>query len=176
MTLEKLPAIRGDLVRNDPGWETWCFIKLPVTEALKLWTCRNPIESTKERPNRNFQTQQREGKRTCMYCYTNDHKLLECTAVISLEKPKGILMRKKLCFNCTGPYHRSAECKSITTCQHCKKRYHPLHWYKTKGLKPEGVMPAHLHSGEGVIYPVVLIEIDGIKTHALLDTGAVSSP
>ena len=36
-------------------------------------------------------------------------------------------------------------------------------------------MTAHPHTGEGVIYPVVLIEIDGIKTHALLDTGAGSS-
>ena len=32
LTLEKLPTIRGDLVRNDPDWETWDFVKL--TEAL----------------------------------------------------------------------------------------------------------------------------------------------
>ena len=36
-------------------------------------------------------------------------------------------------------------------------------------------MTAHPHTGEGVIYPVALIEIDGIKTHILLDTGAGSS-
>lgn len=45
----------------------------------------------------------------------------------------------------------------------------------TKGLKPEGVMIGHPHSGEGVIYPVILTDIDGIKTHILLNTGTGSS-
>ena len=36
LTLEKLSAIRGDLVRNDPDWETWDFVKF--TEALRQWT------------------------------------------------------------------------------------------------------------------------------------------
>ena len=36
-------------------------------------------------------------------------------------------------------------------------------------------MTAHPRFSEGVIYPIVLIEIDGIKTHALLDAGAGSS-
>ena len=40
MTLDKLPGIRGDLVRTDPSWENWTFDKL--TEALRLWTRRNP--------------------------------------------------------------------------------------------------------------------------------------
>ena len=42
MTLDKLPAIRGDLVRTDDSWESWDFVKF--TEALRLWTRRNPIE------------------------------------------------------------------------------------------------------------------------------------
>ena len=41
MMLDKLPAIRGDLVRVDSEWEEWDFVKL--TDALKLWTRRNPI-------------------------------------------------------------------------------------------------------------------------------------
>ena len=32
-TLDKLLIIRGDLVRNDPEWETWDFVKF--TEALR---------------------------------------------------------------------------------------------------------------------------------------------
>ena len=36
MTLDKLPAIRGDLVRTDPDWESWDFAKL--SEAVRLWT------------------------------------------------------------------------------------------------------------------------------------------
>lgn len=37
MTLNKLPAIRGDLVRTDPDWESWDFASL--SEAIRL--CRN---------------------------------------------------------------------------------------------------------------------------------------
>ena len=32
MTLDKLPAVRGDLVRTDPDWERWNLAQL--TEAL----------------------------------------------------------------------------------------------------------------------------------------------
>ena len=42
MTLDKLPSIRGDLVRTDPEWEKWDFAKL--VEALNQWCRRNPIE------------------------------------------------------------------------------------------------------------------------------------
>jgi hypothetical protein len=45
MTLEKLPAIRGDLARNDTKWEDWTYIQL--TEALQFWTRRNPLDSPK---------------------------------------------------------------------------------------------------------------------------------
>ena len=48
MTLDKLPAIRGDLTRTDTSWENWTFDKL--TEALRLWTRRNPI--TRQNENR----------------------------------------------------------------------------------------------------------------------------
>ena len=36
MTLDKLPAIRGDLVWTDPDWESWDFAKL--SKAVLLWT------------------------------------------------------------------------------------------------------------------------------------------
>ena len=45
MTLDKLPAIRGDLVRTDPEWEKWDFAKL--SEAVRLWTTRNPIDQNR---------------------------------------------------------------------------------------------------------------------------------
>ncbi|CAB4010055.1 Hypothetical predicted protein, partial [Paramuricea clavata] len=35
LTLDKLPAIRGDLVRSDKEWESWDLDKL--AEALRLW-------------------------------------------------------------------------------------------------------------------------------------------
>ena len=43
MTLDKLPAIRGDIVRTDPDWESWNFAQL--SEAIRLWTRRNPVEN-----------------------------------------------------------------------------------------------------------------------------------
>ena len=83
MTLEKLPNIRGDLVRNDPSWETWNFVQL--TEALRLWTGRNPVENNKpedqnRRDRRNvgyqFQAQQKKGEQTrvCVYCNAEKHR------------------------------------------------------------------------------------------------------
>ena len=45
MTQGKLSNIRGDLVRNDPEWESWDFVKF--TEALRLWTRRNPVDNFK---------------------------------------------------------------------------------------------------------------------------------
>ena len=39
MTLNKLPGIRGDLVRTDPDWERWDFSKL--AETLRQWSRRS---------------------------------------------------------------------------------------------------------------------------------------
>lgn len=47
MTQEKLSNIRGDLVCNDPEWESWDFVKF--TEALRLWTRRNPVDNFKQK-------------------------------------------------------------------------------------------------------------------------------
>ena len=41
MVLDKLPAIRGDIVRSDSGRETWNYVQF--TEALRQWTKRNPF-------------------------------------------------------------------------------------------------------------------------------------
>lgn len=45
---------------------------------------------------------------------------------------------------------------------------------KIMGLKFEGVMIVYLYLGEGVIYLVVFIEIDGIKMYVLFDIGVGS--
>lgn len=70
MTLDKLPGIRGDLVRTDNEWESWDFVKL--CEALHLWTRRNPIDvNSSEKPDTSprrrdklFNTRAQELKRT----------------------------------------------------------------------------------------------------------------
>lgn len=53
LMLEKVPTIRGDLVRNDPDWMTWDFVKF--TEALRQWTCQNPIDHFKLEDSQSFQ-------------------------------------------------------------------------------------------------------------------------
>ncbi|XP_028390985.1 uncharacterized protein LOC114515863 [Dendronephthya gigantea] len=75
MTLDKLQAIRGDLVRTDPDWEEWDFAKL--SEALRLWTRRNPIVEANEGEGNKSLKQDRSSRRlffsksperTCAYC------------------------------------------------------------------------------------------------------------
>jgi hypothetical protein len=84
MTLEKLPNIRGDLVRNDSKWEEWNYVQL--TEALRLWTRRNPVEAKQDDPNKrerrnqyHLQTQQGKSKqkRVCVYCNSESHRSTE---------------------------------------------------------------------------------------------------
>ena len=178
LTLEKLPIIRGDLVRNDPEWETWDFVKF--TEALRQWTRRNPTDNFKTEDSQPFRKRDRvlqtEQKRVrkCVYCQAEDHKPSECRKITSPTERKEFLARKKLCFNCTGP-HKSSECKSTATCQHCGKRHHTSICVSPKEVKIERVLTAHQRDNKEVVYPIVLVEIDGVKTHALLDTGAGSS-
>ena len=76
LTLEKLPAIRGDIVRTDPDWECWNFAQL--SEAIRLWTRRKPVESKQEhepverrheKSRKLFHAQGKQEKpRACVYC------------------------------------------------------------------------------------------------------------
>ena len=51
IALDKLPAIRADLVRIDDDWQEWDFWQF--IEALRKWTDRNPIPLDYKRSNRN---------------------------------------------------------------------------------------------------------------------------
>ena len=83
------------------------------------------------------------------------------------------MIKKKACFNCTGLAHRASECRSTTKCKNCGKRHHTTICGETEQPKP--ALAAHKEEDEQVIYPTVLVEIHGVKAHALLDTGAGSS-
>ena len=75
----------------------------------------------------------------------------------------------KLCFNCTGTRHRTAECRCATTCQRCNGKHHSSICDKLSSQ-------LMLATGRGqVVYPVVVVEVDGIRCIALLDTRAGSS-
>ena len=48
LTLNKLPGIRGDLVRTELEWKEWNFTQLVA--ALRAWTERNPETKPQEKP------------------------------------------------------------------------------------------------------------------------------
>ena len=138
MTLEKLVAIRGDLVRTDDEWESWDFVKL--TEALRHWVKRNPpVSNDKEREENTrdrrklFNARGEEVKlRGCVYCGDTGHKATQCEKVIDTSERKKILARRGLCFNCATRTHGATECSSKTSCQHCNKRHHYSIWHTSK--------------------------------------------
>jgi hypothetical protein len=51
MTLDKLPGIRGDLVRTDDAWESWDFLKL--CEALRRNVAWKGVQPNKDVPYTN---------------------------------------------------------------------------------------------------------------------------
>ena len=175
MTLDKLPAIRGDLAMTDPNWEKWNFAQL--SEAIRLWTRRNPVDPNrhdrekpeKERFTRSFYTKPRE----CVYCGDANHKATNCNKVTDVSQRKQILAKKRLCFNCAIGKHRAAECSSKTTCQNCERRHHTSICNSTKVKEKEHVLTTN-QSSEGV-FPVIVIKVNGIKCRALIDSGSGSS-
>ena len=102
MTLDKLSGIRGDLVRTDPDWESWDFAKL--SEAVRLWTRRNPCSEYKEddpqlgrRDMKSRKLMHSKGvtgkQRGCVYC-DGTHKANECDKVTDVPTRKQILAEK----------------------------------------------------------------------------------
>ena len=186
LTLEKLPAIRGDIVRTDPDWECWNFAQL--SEAIRLWTRRNPVESKQEhepverrhkKPRKLFHAQGKQEKpHACVYCDDPAHKAVNCTKVTSLPERRQILIRKRLCFNCVAGMHKSVTCPSKASCQHCHLRHHSsLHDSETDVKLPNGKNVAMTSSNdkkEG-IFPVVVVDVNGIRCRALIDSGSGSS-
>ena len=169
LTLDKLPAIWGDLVRGDAQWESWDLDKL--AEALHLWVHRNPDSPQREEHER----KRREMKlfhfclgRNCIYCKAADHKANDCQKVTTINQRKHILATKHLYFNCALGSHQAAKCPSKTSCQKCGKRHHT-----SICDKPEVALTANV-STQGV-FPVVLVKVDGITMRPLVDSGSNSS-
>lgn len=182
MTLDKLPAIRGDLVRMDPEWEKWNFAQL--SEAVRLWTKRNPVEeretseqlnSKRDRSNKLFQARGGDGKpNKCVYCSDVTHRLSECQKISTMDERKQFLAKKKLCFNCATPNHRAAECFSKKTCLHCYKRHHSSICDREQTDSGKQMLMTASENNEGIM-PVLTVKVDGITCRALIDTGAGSS-
>lgn len=191
--LDKLKGIKADLVRGQEGWQEWDFSQL--LQAVKRWKEINPVveesqESedgiTQSRKNgkndwnsrrRSYQTQQESGRRMhgCVYCDKEDHLSFNCPKVVATGDRRKILSQKQLCFNCTGDRHRADSCKS-RGCHNCQRRHHTsICDQTTPGTTNGRFLTAQNKGTDQVIYPVVVVEVNGIKCRALLDTGAGSS-
>ena len=111
--------------------------------------------------------------RVCVYCNGEEHRSAECGKFPNISQRRRILCDKKLCFNCTGMKHQAQECRSKNACQRCGNRYHTSICNR---VPSNNQMMLVTGDNEGsVIYPVVVVVVDGIKCRALLDTGAGSS-
>ena len=186
LTLDKLEGIRADIVRIDDDWQDWGFSQL--LEQLRKWTERNPVQSDQDADRHNkhgkrdkfFGAYGQEAKpRPCAYCEATNYKSSECTKVTQVADRKKILVTKALCFNCTGSRHKASACRSQSSCLKCKRRHHTSICDSNTKLQEagkNGVEPIYVAAGTAkVVYPVVVVRVNGIKCRALLDTGAGSS-
>ena len=109
-----------------------------------------------------------------------DHKAAECTKITSVADCRQILLKKRLRFNCTTGNHRTIYCKSRSACQHCHRHHHtsicdmPAQESINKPTPERAVALTTNQIGEG-LFPVIVIEVNGIKCRALIDSGAGSS-
>ena len=175
-------------MRGNEGWKDWGFND-PLTE-LQKWTQVNPVEETAAEKSekdpsgkRNFkpplpafnthQSKLRSGNQ-CVYCEDDNHRGINCTKVTSVHERQKILSEKKLCFNCTGTRHRADECRSKLRCQICDRKHHTSICHKQENKTNPLLVATGIPTGN-VTYSVVVVEVEGIKCRALLDTGAGSS-
>ena len=178
MTLDKLSGIRADLVRLDDEWQDWKFPQL--VEALRNWTVRNPKSaeqkevqnSASKRPERSFLAKDQQSiQSNCVYC-GGSHRSSSCRKFGSVTERRRILAEERLCFNCTKGGHQAKECKG-RSCFNCNSRHHTSICNKEASQRKEQMMC--VPSDKAVMYPIVVVSINGFKFRALLDTGAGSS-
>ena len=176
-TLDKLKGIKSDLVRGHEGWQDWGFKDLLA--QIKIWREIHPVEenTSDARSGKQktplFHTRDLEHEtaaRACVYCEENTHKSVECTKVANAENRKKLLARKGRCFNCTGSQHQAANCKSKSRCRKCKRKHHT-----SICDEPPPQETAQSNCENTVVYPVVIVDVEGVKCRALLDTGAGDS-
>ena len=117
----------------------------------------------------------------CVYC-GEDHRPTECTKVTNLSDRRQILLSKRLFFNCASGNHRASNGPIRSDCQRCHKRHHtsicdavhPTSDANNSTTVTRGVALTTNQIGEG-LFPVVVVEVNGIKCRALIDSGAGSS-
>ena len=103
-----------------------------------------------------------------VYCDKEGHKSTECKTVAKVSERRLILSQKRLCFNYTGSKHRAFECRGTKTCLTCKEKHHT-------SICEKGSNMLLTANASLVTYPVLVIEVEGVKCRALIDTEAGSS-
>lgn len=154
-------------------WEKWNFAQL--SDAVRQWARRNPVDPNRE----NTQTQGSTKllyptHRECVYCVDVNHKASTCNKMIKVADRKQILKKKRLCVNCAIGSYRAADCSSKSTYQHCGRRHHSsICDLQKRRDERENALTTN-HSSEGA-FPVLVIEVNGVKCRALIDFGSTSS-
>ena len=169
--LEKLKGIKADLVRGNEGWQEWDLTRLNT--ELKKWRDINTVEENvclKRSRKALFAKNGERRKRVCVYCDVEDHSSKDCSFVTDVDKRKKLLAEKKLCFSCTGSKHRAADCKSTPKCSKCNMKHHSSIY-----TKKEQLLTANAKSDGPLVYPMVVVSVEGVKCRALLDTGSGNS-
>ena len=158
---------------------------------MQKWTVRNPPKPDKdhnhEKPpswgpafkpppkipksrDRVFNLRQEEWKtRPCVNYKSSEHKSVHCDKIVGVALRKKHLSEKRLCFNYIGTRHRNADCRIVRSYQKCNGRHHT-------SICDRDSQQMLLATGEGaVICPIVVVDVDGIKCRALLETCAGGS-
>ena len=157
-------------------------IRSPPNRGLPIhdsWTQYSSYRHSRNRypPKKNpaYQTKDESAKvaRVCVFRNGEDHRFAECGRFPSISQRRRILSEKKLCFNCTGTRHQAQDCLSKNACQCCGSRHHTSICDRLPN-NSQMMLVTDDHEAS-VIYPVVMVVVDGIKCRALLDTGAGSS-
>ena len=184
-TLEKLSGIRNDLIGSAENFDEWGYEEL--LKALEMWMRKNPVSEYKidpaprPYPRKAYTTQLRnsQDRRVCAYCEETTHKTTECPKVSDVEDRKRILIEKRLCFNCAKPNCRVSRCPSNARCRRCQSKHHTsLHVdspieQDTANDSKKNALTANIE-GEGLL-PIIVVEVNGVKCRALVDSGAGSS-
>lgn len=152
--VKKLEFLRSELVSHVPSdWLSWSFKEL--LEALHKWTDTNTTSSKRlALSDRVFFSEDRwtAGKFLCPRS----------------EKP--YLVSKRLCFNCAAGQHNANKCPSKLSCHTWRRRQHTSLCQQAS----EPSLTTNI-AGLSVIHLVVIVDVNGRKFRALLDSGASQS-
>ena len=171
-TLNKLQAIKSDIVRIDEKWETWEMHDL--IENIYAWLRRNKPDDTgreTEKRERHWyagDSNKEKRKPKCIYCDA-EHWSDKCDQYETTEKRKQYFRDNKLCFNCGKKGHRENKCFS-RGCYYCTAKHHSSLCEKEEKKGP--LLTGYAPSPEETLPPILPIVSNDETLWAFLDTGS----